>query len=889
MSMDFNTDDEDEDKDWVPGETHPDWQTTRSVQAVAPRAAEPVRLLSSSFLLGTTHSAAQTDIYRRYAMISLMRSCEISRQNLPHAMLTTLLAYGADANLDNEAIRGELFAQFVAMSLSPSALSTAAIDFAMADRILTVQNLLRLQQLLPAGIPLKLHVMTDDTGLGSSDVRLLNVDFWNPELKIPDSLFVAYSKLLSTTADDLCFLDWKNLCDFLTCRVPPEPVPSVDAGGDDIKRRKLATGTVPLAVADQTIPVEFRLGHVLGDAASTQQSIAKKLAAKASPPLLARLHGIQLCNLHGFARSLLTADVEGFGMPGDMTSATLQQLIFKIQYELLRKRGWYSASLPYFLEVYPQYAPFRDVLYMLLHPPALIRSRWMVKTALVGFVHIGANLPCGNFLQDFAQFRVTRLSSTQQSAATEYVLWNSILRLAGNRVLLAQLAAQADFASFIGPIFIQARQGDPVRCFGPGFNTHQRLVRFLRQQQMFEGLRELLIQQRTTTFPNGRPTDGTGDESAEPALDNNPPEILLAAETVFGAKDDTDFLIEDNLWKTAHPTPEPDVLRDWPSVDVLFPRLTLALTTLRPDQQFRLLGEITLFIQAFNRLQRKYNAGMFCFPICLAMLTEKTEYTVVFVSWLLHRLQPLVSPVPSDVYWIQLLNAANPPDAFPRPVFEAIGLTHDDIVPELHTLSDRVALAAVSYEQFAVDFAARFPRLQAIIEQDVFAVSSITQKLESEFSKVRSVHDASMTSETMDAYMADAINVVGRERRLAYAVTKSATDPAGRRRDDSADQAVLFATATTRSKTAAATVVAPAVLVKQLRRYQLLVRAEPTLKSNVDGSIPIAADEVADEVETEASASEDEAVSGADEAATDATTATAPVILDADVEVYTGI
>ena len=245
--------------------------------------------------------------------------------------------------------------------------------------------------------------------------------------------------------------------------------------------------------------------------------------------------------------------------------------------------------------------------------------------------------------------------------------------------------------------------------------------------------------------------------------------------------------------------------------------------------------------------------------------------------------------MPSDVYWIQLLNAANPPDAFPRPVFEAIGLTHDDIVPELHTLSDRVALAAVSYEQFAVDFAARFPRLQAIIEQDVFAVSSITQKLESEFSKVRSVHDASMTSETMDAYMADAINVVGRERRLAYAVTKSATDPAGRRRDDSADQAVLFATATTRSKTAAATVVAPAVLVKQLRRYQLLVRAEPTLKSNVDGSIPIAADEVADEVETEASASEDEAVSGADEAATDATTATAPVILDADVEVYTGI
>ena len=139
-----------------------------------------------------------------------------------------------------------------------------------------------------------------------------------------------------------------------------------------------------------------------------------------------------------------------------------------------------------------------------------------MHAVLCFYVYTGLSLPVGNFIQTFAAWRVGCLTATKQAASTAGVLWSSILKLSGSPVIRHQLALNSDFLVFLSRFFAQARQGDLVRGFTPGFNLHLRLARFLDRQAFLQALVVAMTAECNRLFSGGKPESAGVENEPDP-------------------------------------------------------------------------------------------------------------------------------------------------------------------------------------------------------------------------------------------------------------------------------------------------------------------------------------------------------------------------------------
>ena len=193
------------------------------------------RILSAQLLM-KPQSLQQATILKNFMMVTLGTNVLLPFQQIPYAMLSSLLAFTAVADMQDPAVQADLFEFFQDVRLLPSALSNLTGDFAIADQILLLQ---KLKQMIRSDVVMKIHMATDDSNRNSVDYRIMIITFWNPTLShlpcggAPDIFFLAIRKLVGTTADDLSFLDWDMLTTFTSCDsiLTPSVLPSVSSSG----------------------------------------------------------------------------------------------------------------------------------------------------------------------------------------------------------------------------------------------------------------------------------------------------------------------------------------------------------------------------------------------------------------------------------------------------------------------------------------------------------------------------------------------------------------------------------------------------------------------------------------------------------------------------------
>ena len=143
-----------------------------------------------------------------------------------------------------------------------------------------------------------------------------------------------------------------------------------------------------------------------------------------------------------------------------------------------------------------------------------------MQVVLCFFVYTGLDLPMGNFISDFAGWRVEAMTAVNALASTEGVLWKSMLASADNPVIKCHLALNSDFLVYLSLWFIQARRGDFVRCFSPGFNLHMRLARFLDRQSFLSSLVDAMLRKKRDMFPNPPQEQQANEDGGVPLKSN---------------------------------------------------------------------------------------------------------------------------------------------------------------------------------------------------------------------------------------------------------------------------------------------------------------------------------------------------------------------------------
>ena len=230
-----DTDDEDNDPDYKPSgrasqiEQLPTVGVAAAAAAVEAAGSSTDNAWADGFVISPTflqfqRSSARSDLVRRYLMVQLCQVVLVSYQQVPVAMLYVLLAVfcAVDFTADADA-RGRISEFLHRMCLLPSALSLNLGDFAAADRLLLVREIL--SHIPPAmGTPntpsfrpgtLFVHIGADDSGRHHVTWRILVQTWWNPVLGAPDLAFICIRKAAGTSAPELFYMDWTNLCRFL--------------------------------------------------------------------------------------------------------------------------------------------------------------------------------------------------------------------------------------------------------------------------------------------------------------------------------------------------------------------------------------------------------------------------------------------------------------------------------------------------------------------------------------------------------------------------------------------------------------------------------------------------------------------------------------------------